>query len=324
MRRRAFIALISGVAAGWSFGALAEPLPVIGFLHPGSAESCGYIVAAFRQGLKEIGLVEGKNVIVEYRWAEGRHELLPALAADLAERNVSVIVNGGGPPLAARAATATIPIVSTLGGDPVKTGLVASLNRPGGNITGVALFSYSLGAKRLAVLREATNAKLIAILVNPSNPDFETEADRREAESVARDLGQQLLFVRASDQREIDLAFDQMKRAGAGALLVMTDPMFTNRRAQLIALAAQNAIPTIYDQYDIVAAGGLMSYGASLRDAYRLLGTYAGKILRGVKPADLPVQQAVKIELVLNLDTASSLGLTFPSTLLARADEVIE
>jgi ABC-type uncharacterized transport system substrate-binding protein len=321
MRRRVFVAMLG---AGWPVRILAEPLPVIGFLHPGSADSFPYLVAAFRQGLNELGYVEDKNVGVEYRWAEGRYEQLPALAADLVGRKVSVIVNGGGPPLAARAATATIPIVSMLGGDPIKTGMVASINRPGGNVTGVVNFSYSLGPKRLAVLREATNAKLIAILVNPSNPDPETEFDRREVQSVARELGQQVLFVRASDQQEIDLGFDELKRNGVGALLVMADPMFTNHRAQLIELAARNNVPTIYDQYDIVAAGGLMSYGASLRDAYRLLGTYAGKILRGVKPADLPVQQSVKIELVLNMNTARSLGLTFPTTLLARADEVIE
>jgi putative ABC transport system substrate-binding protein len=327
MRRRKFITLLGGVAAAaWALAAQAQQsMPVIGFLHSGSAQAFPHFVDAFRQGLNETGYVEGHNVAVEYRWAEGRYDRVPVLAAELVGRNVNVIVNGGGTPLAARAATATIPIVATLGGDPVKSGLVASLNRPGGNVTGVGLFSYSLGAKRLEVLREAIpNAKLLAILVNPSNPDAETDAARIEVETAAHALGQQLLVLGADRESEIETAFTEMVRRGAGALLVMADPVFTSRRDQLIALAARHAIPAIFDQRDIVAAGGLMSYGSSLRDAYRLLGVYAGKVLKGAKPADLPVQQAVKIELVLNLKTAKALGVTFPITLLGRADEVIE
>jgi putative ABC transport system substrate-binding protein len=324
--RREFI-IGTSAAATWPVAAWAQQpaMPVVGFLHPGSAKAFPHFVAAFRQGLSETGYVEGQNVAVEYRWGEGRYDRLPALAAELVGRRVNVIVNGGGAAFAAHAATSTIPIVSTLGGDPVKSGLVASLNRPGGNVTGVGLFSYSLGTKRLEVLREAVpNAKLIAMLVNQTNPDAQTETDRREVQSVAQALGQKLVSLSANSETEIDGAFAEMARQGAGAVLVMAESIFTSHRDQLVALAARHSIPAIYDQRDIVAAGGLMSYGSSLRDAYRQLGVYAGKILHGEKPAELPVQQAVRIELVLNLKTAKSLGITFPITLLGRADEVIE
>ena len=326
MRRREFISLLGGTAA-WPLVARAQQpaMPVIGFLHPGTAKAFPHFVAAFRQGLNETGYVEGQNVAVEYRWGEGRYDRLPALAAELVGRKVNVIVNGGGAPFAAKAATSTIPIVSTLGGDPVMSGLIASLNRPGGNVTGVGLFSYSLGAKRLEVLREAVpSAKLIAMLVNQTNPDVQAEIDRQEVQSVARALGQRLVVLSANSESEIDTAFAEMAQQGVGAVLVMAEAIFTSRRAQLVALAARHSIPAIYDQRDIIAAGGLMSYGSSLRDAYRQLGIYAGKILNGEKPAELPVQQAVTIELVLNLKTAKSLGITFPITLLGRADEVIE
>jgi putative ABC transport system substrate-binding protein len=325
--RREFTTLLGGAAVAWPLTARAQQpaMPVVGFLHAGSAAAFPHFVTAFHQGLRETGYVAGQNVAVEYRWADGRYDRVPALAAELVARQVSVIVNGGGAPIAARAATATIPIVSTLGSDPVRAGLVASLNRPGGNVTGVGLFSYSLGTKRLEVIREAIpNAKLVAILVNPSNPDAEAEAARSEVESVARVVGQRLLLLSANSESEIDTAFTDMVRQGANALLVMSDPVFTSRRFQLVTLAARHAIPTIFDQRDIVAAGGLMSYGSSLSDAYRLLGVYAGRILKGAKPADLPVQQAVRIELVINLKAAKTLGLTFPITLLGRADEVIE
>jgi putative tryptophan/tyrosine transport system substrate-binding protein len=326
MNRRGFIALLGGAAA-WPVMARAQhaAMPVVGFLHSGSADAFPHFVAAFRQGLNETGYTEGANVAIEYRWAQGRYDRLPSLVADLVARRVDVIVSGGGTPIAAQAATATIPIVATLGGDPVKAGIVSSLNRPGGNITGVGLFSYSLGPKRLEVLRELVpNAKIIAVLINPTNPDAQTETDRQEVESAAHAAGRQLLVLSANSETEIDTAFVRLVQDGAGALLVMADPVFTNRRDQIIALSAQHKIPAIYDQRDIVAAGGLMSYGSSLRDAYRQLGIYTGKVLKGEKPADLPVQQVVKIELVLNLMTAKSLGLTFPITLLGRADEVIE
>jgi ABC-type uncharacterized transport system substrate-binding protein len=328
MKRREFITIVAGATA-WSLAARAQQsaMPVIGFLHPGSATAFPQLVAAFRQGLHETGYSEGQNVAVEYRWGEGQYDRLPVLAAELVRRKVNVIVNGGGAAFAAKAATSTIPIVSTFGGDPVNSGLVASLNRPGGNVTGVGLFSYSLGAKRLEVLREAVpSAKLIAMLVNQANPDtdLQVESDRREVQSVARALGQRLVVLSANSESDIDTVFAEMAQQSVDAILVMAEPIFTSRRAQLVALAARHSIPAIYDQRDIVAAGGLMSYGSSLRDAYRQLGVYAGRILKGEKPAELPVEQVVRIELVLNLKTAKSLGLTFPITLLGRADEVIE
>jgi putative ABC transport system substrate-binding protein len=327
MKRREFITLIGGTAAGWPLGARAQQpaIPLIGFLHAGSAEAFPHFVVALRHGLSESGYVEGQNLAIEYRWAEGRYEDVPALADELVSRKVSLIVAGGGAPFPAKAATATIPIVAMVGADPVSSGLVTSLNRPGGNVTGVSVFSNVLGTKRLEALREAIpNAKLVAILNNPSNPSPESVTATLEVESVARTLGQQLLVLNANSERDIDTAFAAMVQQGAGALLVMSDPVFTSRRAQLLSLAARHAIPAIYDQRDIVVAGGLMSYGSSLRDAYRQLGVYAGKILKGAKPEDLPVQQSVNIELVINLKTAKSLGFTFPITLLARADEVIE
>jgi putative ABC transport system substrate-binding protein len=324
MRRRSFITLLGGAAVAWPMAARAQQpaLPVVGFLHSGSAESFPHFVAAFRQGLNETGYIEEQNVAIEYRWAQGQYDRLPSLMAELVARRVNVIVGGGGTPSVAKAAAVTIPIVATLGGDPVKAGFVSSLNRPGGNITGVGLFAYSLGPKRLEVLRELLpNLKIIAVLINPTNPD---ETDKQEVESAAHAAGQQLLVLAANSEEEIEAAFMRMVQDGASALLVMADPVFTSRRQQITALAARHKIPAIYDQRDIAAAGGLMSYGSSFRDAYRQLDIYAGRVLKGEKPADMPVQQAVKIELVLNLTTAKSLGLSFPITLLGRADEVIE
>jgi putative ABC transport system substrate-binding protein len=327
MRRRQFLGLLGCAAAAWPLGARTqqpERIPVIGFF--GASAGPSDRLAAFREGLKGEGFEEGHNVAFEFRWlgVDG-YNRLPALAAELVDRRVDVIIAGGAAAAVAKAATTTIPIVALSGGDPVKAGLVASLNRPGANLTCVALFSFSLGAKRLELLREAApGAKLIAVLVNPSNPDPETKADTDEVEAAARAVGQQILILNASSERDIEEAFATMLQQGAGALLVMADPFLNNKREQLIALAARHAIPAIYEWGEIAQAGGLMGYGSRLTDAYRWLGIYAGRILKGAKPADLPVMRAVKIELVINLKTAKRLGLTFPLTLLARADEVIE
>jgi ABC-type uncharacterized transport system substrate-binding protein len=302
-------------------------MPVIGFFGAASPGQFSDRIAAFRVGLKEEGFEEGRNVAFAFRWLgkdEG-YDRMPALAAGLIDRRVDVIVAGGAAAAVAKAATATIPIVALSGGDPVKAGLVASLNRPGANLTGVALFSFSLGAKRLELLREVVpGAKLIAVLVNPSNPDPETRADTNEVEAAARAVGQQISILNASSERDIELAFATMLQQGAGALLVMADPFLNNSREQLIALAARHAIPAIYEWGEIAQAGGLMGYGSRLTDAYRWLGIYAGRILKGAKPGDLPIMRAVKIELVINLKAAKALGLSFPLPLLGRADEVIE
>jgi putative ABC transport system substrate-binding protein len=299
---------------------------VIGYLSNGSPESDNIParLIAFRQGLNETGYVEGQSVVIEYRWAEGQYDRLPALAADLVRRPVTVIVTGGTPPtFAAKAATSTIPIVFNLGVDPVQLGLVASLNRPGGNITGVALLQIELAAKRLDLLHELLpSAASIALLVNPSNPL--TEPEMRGLRDAAPSLGLQLRTLPASTPSEIDAAFGTLVELRAGALVVSADTFFTNQRAQIVALAARHAVPAIYVYRLFPAAGGLMSYGADLADSYRLVGIYTGKILKGAEPADLPVQQAVKVELVINLKTAKALGLTIPATLIARADEVIE
>jgi putative ABC transport system substrate-binding protein len=300
-------------------------MPVIGFLasYPASADAAAQNITAFRQGLSEVGYVEGRNVMIDYRYGEGNYDRLPELAAELVRRQVNVLVAGGGSGLEAKAATATIPIVAAIGGDPVSSGHVASLNRPGGNLTGVALFAYSLGPKRLEVLRELIpNAKLIAVLANPAN--IQALSDTRDVEAAARAAGQRIAVLTATSETEFEPAFAAMVQQRADALLVMADPYFNNRRTQLIALAARHAIPAIYEWREFATSGGLMSYGSSLADAWRQMGIYAGRILKGEKPADLPVMQAVKVELVINLKTAKTLGLTFPITLLGRADEVIE
>jgi putative tryptophan/tyrosine transport system substrate-binding protein len=299
-------------------------MPVIGFLGPGSLDSLASLVVAFRDGLSETGYVEGRNVVIEYRWAQDEFDRLPALAAQLVDHQVDVIVAVGSV-FAAKAATATIPIVTAVASDPVAAGLVASLNRPGGNVTGVNLLTYSLGTKRLELLRETVpNAKVIAVLVNPTNPSPGSADATKEVEAAARAVGQRISVLSASSERDFEPAFVTFAEQGAGALLVMADPIFHFHREQLVALAARHAMPAIYEWSDFAAVGGLMSYGSSLKDAGRRLGIYTGKILMGAKPADLPIDQAVKVELVLNLKTAKTLGLTFPLSLLGRADEVIE
>ncbi len=301
-------------------------MPVIGFLNGASSETFAHLAAAFRQGLSEAGYVEGRNVAIEYRWAEGEYDRLPALAAELVRRQVAVIAAGGGvaAALAAKAATTTIPIVfSGGGGDPVKLGLVASLNRPGGNVTGVSILTAALGAKRLGLLRELLpSATLIAVLINPTNPNSEIQL--KDIEEAARTVGQQIFILYASNERDFDAAFAIIVERRAGALVVGADPYFNSRRDQLAGLAARHAIPAMYEQREFAVAGGLASYGTSLTDSFRQVGDYAGRILKGEKPADLPVMQPTRFELVINLKTATALRLTVPPTLLARADEVIE
>jgi putative ABC transport system substrate-binding protein len=323
MRRRDLITLFAGTAVARPLAAPAQqPMPVIGYLGSGPPEPDR--VTAFRRGLNETGYVEGQNVAIEYLWAQGQYDRLPALVADLVRRQVTVIVAAGVPTaLAAKAATATILIVFTLGVDPVQAGLVASLNRPGGNITGVVLLA-EVAAKRLDLLHELVpTSPVVALLINPTNP-ANAEVQTRSLQDAARSLGLQLHVLRASTVSEIDAAFGTLVELRAGALVVAGDPFLTNRRAQIVALAARYAVPAIYAWREFAEAGGLMSYGPDLADSSRLAGVYTGKILKGAKPADLPVEQAVKIQLVINLKTAKTLGLTVPLPLLGRTDEVIE
>jgi putative ABC transport system substrate-binding protein len=299
-------------------------MPVIGFLHGASPGTYASMSTAFRQGLKEAGYVEGHNVAIEYRWAEGHYDRLPALAADLVRRQVAEIVTVGTPAaLAAKAASSTIPIVILVGTDPVQLDLVASLNRPGGNVTGLAGLTVEVEAKRLEVLHELLRTSAaVALLVNPNNP--QTEPETKVMRDAARSLGLQLHVLDASTEGEIDAAFEKLIELRAGGLLVSVDAFLTSQRDQIVALAARHAVPAIYGVREFAAAGGLMSYGLDVADAYRQVGTYAGKILKGTKPADLPVQQVARVEFVINLKTAKTLGLTFPITLLGRADDVIE
>ncbi|MGB3743482.1 MAG: ABC transporter substrate-binding protein [Xanthobacteraceae bacterium] len=327
MKRREFIWLFGGAAVLWPLAVYAQqrPMPVIGFLNVASPGPLRQQIAAFREGLKESGYVEGQNVAVEYRWAEGQYDRLPELAADLVRQQVSVIFVGGGAPaeLAVKAATTTIPIVFSAGGDPVRSGLVASLNQPSGNITGVYHFATGLEAKRLGLLHEMLpKATPIAVLINPNYADAENQL--RDVQEAAARLGVQLVVVRANAESDFNAAFSTVVQQRSGALLVCASPFFNNRREQLVVLAARHALPTIYEWRDFAAAGGLMSYGTSLADAYRQVGVYTGLILKGAKPADLPIVQATRFEFVINLSTAKALGIEVPPTLLARADEVIE
>ena len=326
MRRRELITLFGGAALTWPLaaGAQQKTMPVIGVLSTASPDTVGPIWAALYQGLREAGYVEGQNVTIEYRWAEGRYDRLPALAADLVGRKVDVIVTGGGAPstLVAKGATSTIPI-TFVGADPVGDGLVASLARPGGNLTGVSLLAVELTPKRLELLSELVpQAGAIVLLVNPNNSN--TEHVIGDAQEAARAKGVRLNILKAGTESEIEASFATLVQLHAGAVIVHADPYFTTRRDQLVSLAGRHAIPAIYYFREFAAFGGLISYGSSLSGAFHQVGTYVGKILNGAKPADLPVQQPTKFELVVNLKTAKALGLTVPQSILARADQVIE
>jgi putative ABC transport system substrate-binding protein len=326
MTRRDFVALVGGAGASWPLSTRAQqPMPVIGFLSSAAPGPYAAIVAAVRQGLRETGYVEGQNLTIEYRWADSQLDRLPALAADLVSRKVAVILSSGSvpPALAAKAATSMIPIVFHMGADPVAAGIVDSLNRPGGNITGVSFLTSASTSKRLGLLSELVpSATVIGLLCNPNDPS--TQNVLNETAVAVRALGLTLHVARASSERELDDAFATLAQRGVGALIVHSDPFFRIRTPQIVALAARYAIPAIYLGRDYVLAGGLMGYSASITDAYRQQGVYAGKILRGEKPADLPVMQSTKFEFVINLKTARGLALQIPDKLLALADEVVE
>ena len=325
VRRREFISLLASAAVAWPFAARAQQpaMPVIGFLDPTSSDTFENRLRAFRQGLKDTGYVEGENVAITYRFAENQIDRLPELAADLVRRQVAVIATLANGALASKAATTTIPIVFLLAEDPVKVGLVTSLARPVGNLTGINFFSAELVAKRLGLLREVVpTATRVAVLVNPTGPNSETTS--RDAQSAARATGLEIHVLNASTSREINLAFAGFVGERPDALFVDIDPFFTSRRFQLVNLASRHAIPTTYPGRQFTEVGGLMSYGSDLRDAWRQVGVYAGRILKGAKPADLPVAQSTKFELVINAETARMLGVTVPPSLLALADEVIE
>ena len=326
VRRREFITLLGGATVVWPLAAPAQQtMPVIGFLGSGSQESDAIRVNSFRRGLSETGFVEGRNVVLEYRFAQGQHDRLPALAAELVRHHAAVIITGSTPgALAAKAASTTTPIVFYLAVDPVEVGLIASLNRPGGQLTGVTSLGVMLGPKQLDLAHELVpGATSMALLLNPSSPTL-AEPQSRDVHAAARTLGLKLHVLHASTDRDLDTVFATLPQLQAGALVIGTDAFFSSRSEQLAALTIRHAVPAIYQYRDFVTAGGLMSYGSSLADAYRQVGIYAGKILQGTQPGDLPVQQAVKVEMVINLKTAKALGVTIPLPLLGRADEVIE
>ena len=330
--RREFITLVGGAAAAWPLAARAQQaaMPVIGFLSSYSSSDAfaQYFLAAFHQGLKQAGYVEGQNVTVEYRWAGNQYERLTALAAELVRRRVSVIAAGSSSlaAVAAKATTTTIPIVFLTGGDPVKLGLVASLNRPGGNLTGVTTLNIEITPKRVEVLRELVpTTTIMAVLVNPTNNPANVEIELRQAQAAARTLGLQTIQVLlASTERDLENVFATLIQQRAGALVITADTFFSGKSAELAALASRHAVPTISPYREFVTAGGLISYGGSVTELYRLVGLYTGRVLKGEKPADLPVQQVTKLEMAINLKTAKALGLEIPPSLLARANEVIE
>jgi len=326
MKRREFITILGGGAAAWPPAAPAQQpaIPVIGFLNGASYELSAHLVRAFHQGLTETGYVEGRNVAFEYRSADGQYDRLPALAADLVSRKVSVIAATGTPTgLPAKAATTTIPIVFVTGSDPVEQGLVASLNRPGGNLTGATTLAVELGQKRLELLHELVpKATLIGVLVNPTGPNLQTVS--RDLRAAARTVGRPIHVLHASTERDFDTVFATLVRLRAGGLVIGTDTFFNSQSRKLAALTLRHAVPAIYQYREFAAAGGLMSYAGSITDAYRLVGVYTGRILKGEKPCDLPVQRSTKTELFINLKTAKALGLTIPQSVLERADEVIQ
>ena len=327
MQRRRFISLLGGAAVAWPFVARAQQstMPVVGFVNLASAKGYAPQVSAFLKGLSEAGYVVGRNVAIEYRWAEGRIDRLPAMVADLVHRQVAVIAASTTPAaLAAKAATTTIPIIFETGGDPVQLGLVPSLNRPGGNVTGVTQTNWEITPKRLQLLHELVpTASVIAILVNPANPTV-SETTTKAMQAAAPSVGLELHILNASTERDFDGVFAKLNQLRAGGLVIGRDPFFTGRREQLAALTVRHAVPAIFYGREFVAAGGLLSYGADVADAYRLAGNYTGRVLKGEKPADLPVQQVTKVELYINLKTAKALGVNVPNTLVGRADEVIE
>ena len=328
IRRRRFVTLLGGAVAAWPVAARAQQaaMPVIGFLGDQSPDLWANHVRAFQQGLREIGYVEGRNVAIEYRWAEGRNDRLPALAAELVRRQVTVIAAPGSTPaaLAAKAAITTIPIVFAIATDPVGLGLVASLARPGGNVTGVVTLNVEIAPKRLELLHELfPTATSFALLVNPTNPAL-AEPVSREVQTAARKLGIKLHVLHASSEPEFDAVFATTTQLRAAGLVIGPDPLFNGRIEQLAALTVRHAVPAVYQWREFTAAGGLLSYGSSVTDVYRQAGVYTGRILKGEKPANLPVQLAVKVEFVVNLKTAKTLGLTFPLPLIGRADEVVE